>query len=76
MYETGWLFNSFTPEPPVTAHEDPHPLPLVMSSALTFRENFVSYLVQGEEIFQNDSVKEARVKGKKNIQYWPENNFP
>ena len=42
MYETGRLFNSFAPKLPVTAREDPHPSPLVMSSALTFTENFVS----------------------------------
>ena len=42
MYETGRLFNSFALKLPVTAREDPHPLPLVMSSALTFTENFVS----------------------------------
>ena len=43
MYETDWLFNPFAPELLVTARED-HMflLPLVMSSVLMFKDNFVS----------------------------------
>ena len=43
MYETDWLFNPFAPQLPVTTRED-HTflLQLVMSSVLTFKNNFVS----------------------------------
>ena len=42
MYETDWLFNPFAAQLPVTTRKD-HMflLQLVMSSVLTFKNNFV-----------------------------------
>ena len=49
------VFNPFAPEPSISACADPRStsfLPLVMSSVLTVKDNFVRWLVQSEESFQ------------------------
>ena len=75
MYETDWLLNPFAPQLPVTTREDHKSLlQLVMSSVLMFK-NFVLTILSANlrrvkrsfKLYQSehDSVKEARVKGKK-----------